>query len=143
MFTRNGFSFTGLDRVQREMGRVFTNVFDNLERAPERTLPAINMWETDDALLAEAEVPGLTMEQIEVFVMNDELTLKGRRSAPQTENGTFHRRERRAGEFTRVVTLPAPVNADAVEATLRDGVLTIKLPKAAEARARRIEVKGV
>lgn len=90
----------------------------------------------------EADVPGFKMEDLEVSVVADQLTIKGRREFPTEEGTTFHRRERRAGEFTRTLTLPAEVDADKIEATLKNGVLTVVMPKAEAARTRKITVKS-
>lgn len=105
--------------------------------------PAVNLWEKGDTLMAEAEVPGLKMEDLEVLVIGDELTIKGQRPAPTNEKSAWHRQERGIGEFSRIVTLPYEVNSAQVEATLKDGVLTIVMPKAEQARARKIDVKAV
>lgn len=103
--------------------------------------PPLNIWENDECLFAEAELPGLKMEDIEVEVLGDELTIKGRFPRPEARDETFHRRERACGEFARTVRLPVEIDADKVEASLRDGILTITLPKSAAARPRKIEVK--
>lgn len=103
--------------------------------------PAVNVWEDGESLYAEAEVPGMKMEDIEVLIVGNELTVKGRRSAPANGKGTFHRQERTLGEFTRTLTLPYEINAAKVEAMLKDGVLTIVLPRAEQSKARRIAVK--
>jgi len=73
--------------------------------------------------------------------VGNELTIKGRRTPPASDNPTYHRQERATGEFTRVVTLPAEVNADKVEAVLKDGVLSVRLPKAEQARPRKIALR--
>jgi len=107
-----------------------------------RPFPAVNAWEDDRAVYAEAELPGLAMDDIEVLVMGDEVTIKGERKDAQQEGATYHRRERGVGSFSRVLRLPAQVDADKVEATLRDGVLTVKLPKAQSALPRKIELRS-
>jgi len=107
-----------------------------------RPFPAVNTWEDETAVYAEAELPGLAMGDIEVTVMGDELTIKGERKDLEKEGATYHRRERGVGIFSRVLRLPVQIDADKVEATLRDGVLTIKLPKAQSALPRRIELKS-
>ena len=135
-------------RFRNEMDRLMDNF---LENAPSefpfgvwgrRTFPALNVWEEGDKLLAEAEVPGLKMDDLEVTVQGDELTIKGERQAGEEEDVTYHRRERGLGRFSRVIRLPVEVNADKVQATLREGVLTITLPKAEAVLPRKIEVKG-
>lgn len=124
------------------------NLFDGFLRGEPRSMlsavrpyPAVNVWEDHEALHAEAEIPGLRMEDLEILVNGNELTIKGRRAAVDEADTIYHRRERGAGEFSRFLTLPAEVDADRVEATLRDGVLQIKLPKAERARARKIAVR--
>ena len=106
-----------------------------------RSFPAINMWEDGEFVVAEAEIPGVSMDDIEINVVGNELSIKGQRKCRCDENVTFHRQERGIGEFSRFLTLPVAIDADKVEAVLKNGVLTIKLPKAEAARPRRIEVK--
>jgi len=107
-----------------------------------RAFPLLNVWEEERSLVVEAEIPGLKLEDIEVLVSGDELTISGERKAETAEGTTVHRRERGVGRFSRVVRLPVEVNADAVEATLREGVLTVRLPKAESVLPRRIAVKS-
>jgi len=131
-------------QIRRELG----DLFDGLLRGwpvdwnASRGFPAVNLWEDDEAIRAEAELPGLNMNDIEVLVVGDELTIKGRRTSPENKDFTYHRRERGTGEFSRTLTLPYPVNADRVEATLKNGVMTLILPKAETARPRKITVKS-
>lgn len=143
MLNRSVFPLVGFDNMRREMGRLFGDMLTEADGRREQPFPALNVWETEEQLFVEAEVPGLTMENLEVLVVNDELTIKGHRNLPAFENGTVHRQERGSGEFVRYLALPVAVNADAVEATLKDGVLSIRLPKAPEARLRKIQVKGM
>jgi len=105
--------------------------------------PALNIWEDKDALYAQAEVPGLNMEELEVLVQGGELTIKGAYKPVAPSDAVSHRRERPAGEFSRVVRLPVEIDSDRVEASLADGVLSLKLPKAEAARSRKITVKRV
>lgn len=104
--------------------------------------PAINMWEDDNNLYVEAELPGFDMSQVEITVTGDnQLSIKGERKQPELENGTWHRQERGFGKFSRMIELPEPVDADKVTAEFKYGVLTITLPKKEEAKPRKIEVK--
>jgi len=105
-----------------------------------RGFPAVNIWEDANCLYAEAEVPGMSMDNMEVFVEGDELTLKGHRDTLDAREYTYHRRERGTGEFSRTLRLPVEIDADKVEATISSGVLTVKLPKAEAAKARKIKV---
>ena len=142
--TRNG-SFQ-LGRLRGEdMDRLFSDLFQPAPAAEAGSLwdqeePPLNAWEDEGRFHVEVELPGFKLEDLEIFVVKNELTLRGERK-DATENGrTFHRRERGTGPFARVVRLPAEVEAEKVEATLRDGVLTISLPKAAQAKPRKIQV---
>lgn len=105
--------------------------------------PALNCWEDENGLYAECELPGVAMDDLEIAVTGRDLTLKGQRSAEAVAGATYHRRERDAGLFHRVVHLPVDVDAANVKAVLKNGVLTIELPKAPEAKPRKIEVKCV
>ena len=108
---------------------------------PGTQYPAVNVWETEQELFVEAEVPGVKESDLDIFVVGEELTIKGKRS--DTPEGTsFHRQERGVGPFARVVRLPIEVDADKVDARLREGILEIRLPKAATARPRKIQVNA-
>ena len=104
--------------------------------------PPLNVWETDDALEIECEMPGVDQKDIDLEVVQDEVTIRGARERAAEERAQYHRRERPFGRFARRLSLPVPVEADQAEARLADGVLRIRLPKAQEARSRKIEVKG-
>jgi HSP20 family protein len=106
-----------------------------------RAFPAINLWEDGELVYVEAEIPGVPMNDIEINVVGNELSIKGQRGCRCDESVTFHRRERGVGDFSRFLTLPVAIDADKVEAVVKNGVLTIKLPKAEAAKPRRIEVK--
>jgi len=106
------------------------------------TFPALNVWADDENLFVEAEIPGVKAEDLETYAVGKELTIKGRRFLPSDGNQTFHRQERGNGEFTRILTLPVDVETEKVHAALRDGVLTLTLPKAKAAKPRKIEVKA-
>jgi len=106
--------------------------------------PMLNAWEDENDFYVEAELPGFALDDLEIF-MNDDSTvsIRGERKEPELSGGKWQRRERAFGRFGRSLTLPGPVSADGVEATLKHGVLTVKLPKAAELRPRKIEIKAV
>jgi HSP20 family protein len=108
-----------------------------------RSFPAVNVWEKEEMLFVEAEVPGLKMEDLDISVTSNELSIKGQRMKEEQEGVTYHRRERGAGSFCGVVRLPVDVDVNKVEARFEDGVLTIALPKAASAKPRKIEVKAL
>lgn len=135
-------------RLRNEVDRVFGDFYETLAAGNplsvmgRREFPAVNVWEDDQSLYAEAELPGLTMDDLEVFVLGDELTIKGKRPEEDTADVTHHRRERGVGSFSRVLRLPVQVDAEKVEATLRDGVLSLTMPKPQAVLPRKIEVKS-
>ncbi len=133
----------------REMDRLFDSMMSSQPFGfvptirSQWTYPAINVWEDQGHLYAEAELPGLRMEDIEVLVTDDQLTLRGTRGVDVPGEARALRRERAIGAFERSVVLPAPIDTEHVEARLTNGVLTITLPKAAAGKPRRIEVKSL
>ncbi len=105
--------------------------------------PALNLWEDEGHLYVEAELPGLELSDLEMYVTaQNQLTIKGERKAPAMESSTWHRQERGHGSFSRMIDLPGDVNADKVSAEFKHGVLTVTLPKAEKAKPRRISVKA-
>jgi HSP20 family protein len=105
--------------------------------------PLVNVREEPDAFYVEAEVPGLTQDQIEVFIRRStELTLQGERKPVGNETGAWHYRERSDGRFQRVLTLPVPVDADKVQARLDQGVLRLILPKTEAVKPHRVPVQA-
>jgi HSP20 family protein len=131
-----------INRLRNEMERMFG------ERAGGTTprvteYPALNMWEDDDNLYVESEVPGMELEDFEIFVNDDnQLTLQGERKRPVGNTGTRHREERNFGRFSRMIQLPVKVNGDSTTAAYKAGVLLITMPKKEEAKPRRIVVAG-
>ena len=107
------------------------------------TFPPVNVWEEGDAVLVEAELPGLDLKDLEIYVTGgNQLTVKGERKPLTPEKGVWHRQERGYGHFRRSLTLPFPVDADKVDARLENGVLLVRLAKHESARPRKIPVKA-
>jgi HSP20 family protein len=108
-----------------------------------RTVPSIDVSETDAAVEAKVDLPGMKPDEIDIRLNANVLTVSGERKEEKEEKGkTYHRLERRAGTFSRSITLPCPVAEDEVAAEFHDGVLTITLPKTEQANARKIKVKS-
>ena len=103
--------------------------------------PALNLWDDGENFHAEAELAGFKIEDIDLAVAGSELQIRGRREVAAGKGWAVHRRERPSGEFSRAITFPAEIDADRVQAALKDGVLSITLPKAPTAKPRKIEVK--
>jgi HSP20 family protein len=104
---------------------------------------ALDVYETDEALVVEASLPGISPDDVDISVVGNTLTIKGevRQEEVKEEKGKYHFRERRYGAFQRAIGLPVEVNADKAEATFENGVLRLTLPKVEEAKPKRIEVK--
>lgn len=131
-----------LNRMREELEEFF-GARTNGRRPTRESFPPLNVWEDDAGFYVEAELPGLSLEDLDISLTSDNtLVLRGERKEPQTVQGQWLRRERTYGRFERTVTLPGPVNADQVEASFKQGVLTVRLPKAPELLPRKIEVKG-
>jgi len=130
-----------LNEMQHEMNRLFDRWANHAVGSAE--FPALNLWEEKDALYLEAELPGLALEDLEIFVTgHTQFTLKGERKAPTVEKGVQHRQERGFGSFTRTLTLPFAVDENKVEARFENGVLKVRLPKHEAAMPRKIAIKS-
>jgi HSP20 family protein len=134
-------------QLRNEVDRLLTGFFgptaDGFLPGVFRNQPPVNVWEQQDTLKVEMELPGIKSEQLDISVAGNELSIKVTRPDVAQEDVTYHRRERPVGAFGRIVRLPVEVDADHVEADLRDGVLTITLPKAENAKPRKINVTGI
>lgn len=142
---RNGFN--PVVQLREEMDRLVGDFFGPVSAAvparlgtPVRGYPALNVWEDGETVFVEAEMPGAKSEDIDISVMGNDLTIRGRRGQEQREGVAYHRQERGYGEFNRVLRLPLEVDANKVDASLKDGVLLVKLPKAESARPKKIKV---
>lgn len=105
--------------------------------------PSADLIEGDNAFEIRMDVPGLEAKDIEVQVHGNAVTISGQRKEEKEEKGkTYHRVERRTGSFSRTMSLPCNVNEEEVAAEYTKGVLTVKLPKCEDAKAKKIAVKG-
>lgn len=134
-----------LQRLQDEINSLFN--FDGLDFAPglfDRNMaPALDMVENEDEFVVSVDLPGVSEKDVELSVADNVLTIKGEKKGHSEEgekNGSFFRKESWEGTFQRTVSLPMSVDADNVKAKMRDGVLTISLPKREEAKPRKISV---
>jgi HSP20 family protein len=101
----------------------------------------IDAYSNEDAIVIQADVPGLKPEELEVTLEGDTVTIRGEIKG-RTENQSYLLRERFAGKFERVLTVSTPIDATRVEATFEDGVLTLTLPKAEAVKPKQIQVKA-
>jgi len=105
-------------------------------------VPALDLSETEDSYLVDMAVPGLKPEDLNITLENNVLTVKGSLNKQDEERKrNYHRIERRYGSFQRTIALPSTVKADAIQASLTNGVLKLEIPKAEEVKPRRIDVK--
>ena len=113
-----------------------------LENGRETWLPALDIREDAERFTVDVEAPGMQHEEIEVtFSSEDRLVIKGVSKWEKSEGTTWHRKERGYGSFERTVTFPGAVNAGKIEASFKDGILSISLPKAEETKPRKVQVK--
>ena len=125
-------------RLQREMGHLLGGTSAPITSS----FPALNLYSGDEGVILTAELPGVEMDDLEITVLGETLTLSGSRNMGEIEEDvTYHRRERSQGQFTRTVELPFRVDGDNVEAKFSNGVLHILLPRVEEEKPRKITVK--
>ena len=129
--------------------RLFDDRFDRLiERAFGRErqapwMPAMDVYETEDKVVVSVELPGMTAEDVEVYVEDSTLTVSGKREfSSEVEEESYHRIERRYGAFSRAVSLPPQVDTTKVDARFTNGVLTVEVPKIGKAKPKKIQVKA-
>ena len=133
-----------LDQMKREMERLFEGISRGLVRETTAgVFPLVNVSEDKDNYYVRAELPGVNAENLDITITGDNLSISGERKIPlEDESAKYHRRERDAGKFNRMLTLPGQVDSEKVEARLADGILTVVLPKPASTKPRQISVQG-
>jgi HSP20 family protein len=131
-----------VERLQREMSRMY-DAFYPARLRPAPGYPALNIWTSENGLNVTAEVPGIKPEDIDISVVGETLTLSGERHPNELQEGAqYHRQERGYGKFTRSIQLPFPVDVNKVEATFKNGVLQVALPRAEADKPKKIVVKS-
>jgi HSP20 family protein len=122
--------------------RDFDRLFEAADKPLNRWMPRVDVLDRDDALLVRTEIPGVDPESIDVTVESGTLTIKGSRNFQSEENTeNYHRKEIFEGSFERTILLPEGVDAEAVTAASRDGILEISIPKRPEVLPRKISVE--
>jgi HSP20 family protein len=107
------------------------------------SVPAVDMYQTDDDLVVKAALPGIKIDEVQINITGDVLTLKGEmKQEEEKQEKAWHIREQRFGSFERSIALPTNVVADKAKAEFENGILTITLPKADEVKPRTITVKA-
>lgn len=133
-----------MNRLRQEMDRLFDQWGENRwQQFSQGGFPPLNLWEDDEQLYVEAELPGLELKDLEITVAGgNQLHIKGERRAPEHQGGSWYRRERAFGPFERVILLPNEVDSERVSAEFKNGVLMVTLARREEAKPRRITVKS-
>jgi len=137
--TRAYSPFEELRGLQREMNRLFDG--DRSGTLMSR-FPALNVWGNPEQVIVTAELPGLEVEDLDLQVINNQLTIKGERKGDKpAEDAVCHRFERDIGKFVRTVRLPYAVENDKVTANYENGVLTITMPRHEATKPKQIEIQ--
>jgi len=133
--------------MQKEINHMFDRFFrggvqDDTELATSTFIPAVDLVEKDDEYVAKIELPGVSKDEVKITLQDNLLTIRGeKKEEKETKESNYHRIERSYGSFQRSFTLPTSVKNDKVDAQYKDGILTVTLPKAEEAKRKQIEVK--
>ncbi len=137
-----------IDSLQGEMNRLFSSFFDtpttrggNGNAGARRWMPAMDLVETGEHFVLKADLPGMTENDVNIELENNVLTVSGERKTEHEEKHEgYYRIERSTGAFSRSLTLPEGIDADAVTATFDNGVLEVRIPKPAQAQPRRVQI---
>jgi HSP20 family protein len=135
--------FADFDEVRREMLRLLDTVAsDTFGDVGAGVFPPMNITQDDDNFYLRAEVPGIKPSEMSISAVRNRVSLAGSREIQiEHERASYHRKERPEGSFNRTVTLPTDIDAERVDASYTDGILTLTLPKAEEAKPRQITVR--
>ena len=134
--------YAELERMRRQMDRLFTEWPSSYQRQAAGVFPLINLTENMDNFFIRAELPGISSADLDIQATSNSVSVSGERNIPaENREAKYHRREREAGKFSRIVGLPSEIDPDKVEADLVNGVLTVVVPKAQVAKPRQISVR--
>jgi HSP20 family protein len=134
-----------LPQLQSVLDRFFRNPASGFEaygaaRDP-GVFPAINIFSEEHGIVVRAEVPGVRSDDLDVTVEQGRLVLSGEREETERKGGSYHRRERPVGRFSRSIRLPDDLDASACKATCRNGVLTIRIPRHEHLKPRKVSIE--
>ena len=136
-------SLSEFDQIRREMLRLLdTSTSDGAPDLVAGVFPPMNIAQDDDNFYVRAEIPGIKPAELSISALGNRVSIAGKREIPrERERVSYHRKERAEGAFDRTIALPLEVDADHVDAQYADGVLTLTLPKAEQAKPRQIAVR--
>ncbi len=139
---RNAGTNRDLDHIRSGFDHFLADAFfRNWPMSGEGTFPQVDLYNTEDALIATVSLPGVHIDDVEVTTNTDTLTISGEMKIEPGE-GELLWQERTGGKFYRSFKLPVPIKADSVDASFKDGVLRIEMPKTEELKSRTIKIKG-
>ena len=135
--------FDELESLQTDMNQILPDPeASRIGRRFRAAYPPLNVWSSPDGLVVEAEMPGVDPQDVEISVVGDELSLRGKVNVQEPAAGeTVLRRERPAGEFQRTLQLPFRANTAAVKAASKNGILRISIPRSEEEKPRKIAIE--
>ena len=134
--------FGDLERMRQQMDRLFDDAMTPHRLHQAGVFPLINLTEDKNKFYVRAELPGVRADELDLQVTGNNLAISGERKiAAEDESAKYHRREREAGTFSRMIGLPSEVDSDKVEAQLENGILTVVVPKAEIAKPKQISVR--
>ena len=134
--------FEELHRMRQQLDQLFEDSATPHQRLSAGVFPLINLTEDKDNYYVRAELPGVKGEELDIQVTGNNLGISGERKiAAEEEGAKYHRREREAGRFSRMIGLPGDINADKVNAKIENGILTVVVAKAEAAKPKQISVK--
>jgi len=132
-----------LEQLQRELDRMLESAFGSVGASAAGVYPPVNVFDAGEEYVIKAELPGVDPGKVEVNVENETVSFRGERTFDEPNRDVaYHRREREQGQFRRVVRIPGRLASETARAEYRDGVLTIRVPKAKETRPRRVEIQA-
>jgi HSP20 family protein len=142
--TWNWSAFDELTNIRDEINRLFESPYENGNSDVLNTwAPALDVYEDNENVIVRAELPGMKKEDIDISLHDNVITVSGERKNEKKYDGAKTSREERFfGRFTRSISLPKQVNGGGVKASYKDGLLTVTLPKAEEAKPRQIQIQG-
>jgi len=135
-----------INRLRRDMDRLFARLWDDFGmphfQRPSRDIPFIDLSETEEHLICKGEIPGLNPEDLDISITHDILTIKGEMKKEFVkEHEHYHRMERRYESFSRSIQLPCRVMIEDVEATYREGIVTIIMPKCKQEITKKVKIR--
>lgn len=132
--------FSEIERLRREMNGLFSSYGKNAGAA---TYPLLNVYDGKDVIVVMAELPGLSKEKVTITFSGGVLTIAGKHKIlEKVKNMTAVRKERSEGDFEKTLNIPSKIDQEAINASFKDGILTVTLPKAEEAKPKTISIEA-